>query len=116
MDPLEYLRLARDRERQVLAMRRVGRLPVRLDFRADRLDGTGQQLVARHLEQAQRRFVGLDEAPGVGVDDRDGFGRVVHQRAVTRLAVAQRFLGGVPLGDVAQADARILRCGRGARG
>ena len=41
---------------------------------------------------------------GVRVDDRDGFRRVVHQRAVARLAVAQRFLRGVPLGNVAQAD------------
>ena len=39
MDPFEHLRLARDRERQLLAMWRVGRLSVRLDFGADRPDG-----------------------------------------------------------------------------
>src|SRR6187549_786323 len=40
----------------------------------------------------------------IGIDDDDGFRRVVHQRAVARFTVAQRFLGGMPLGDIPQAD------------
>ena len=38
MDPLEHLRLARGRELQVLARRRIGGLPVGLDLGADRIE------------------------------------------------------------------------------
>ena len=62
MDPLEHLRFAGGRELQVLAMRRIGGLAVGLHLGADRVEVAGQQLLARHLEQAQRRLVGLDEA------------------------------------------------------
>ena len=88
----------------MLAMRRHRRLPIGLNFGADRVQVDGQQLFARHLEQPQRRLVRLDEALRVRVDDGDGFRRVVDQRAITRLAVAQRLLRDVSFGDVAQAD------------
>jgi hypothetical protein len=61
-------------------------------------------LFARHLEQPQGRLVRLDETPRVRIDDGDRFRRVIDQRAITRLAVAQRLLRAVPFGDVAQAD------------
>ena len=103
MDPLEHLRLAGRREFRVLA-RRNRWLPIGLHLGADRVQMRREQLIACHLEQPQGRFVRLDEALRIRIDDGDGFRRVVDQGAVTRLTVAQGFLRAVALGDVAQAD------------
>lgn len=71
---------------------------------AERLGAEREQLVTRHLEEAHRVVVALDEAVEVGVVDDDRLRRVLDQRPVARLAVAQRRLRELALGRVAQAD------------
>jgi hypothetical protein len=121
MRPFEDLRFARRGETEVLSVRRHRGLAVRLGLGADGREIAGQELFAAHLEELERRFVRLDEAMSVRVDHRDRLGRIVDERAIARLAVAQRMLCRVPLGDVAQADheyvgAPVLRTADGDLG
>jgi hypothetical protein len=57
--PLEHLRFAGGRALEMLARRAAA--AVGLHVGADRIEVNGEQLVARHLEQPQRRLVRLDE-------------------------------------------------------
>ena len=61
MNPLEHLGFAGRRQLQMLARRDRG-LPVGLHLGAGGVQMDRQQLIARHLEQPQRRLVSFDEA------------------------------------------------------
>jgi hypothetical protein len=79
MDPFENLGLTGRGEPQELPVRRQRGLPIGLQLGADRAQVAEEELFAGHLEQAQRRLVRFDEPVVVGVDDRDGFRRVVDE-------------------------------------
>ena len=80
------------------------RVAVGLHRWADPLRPDGEQFLARHLEEAHGVVVALDEAAEVHVEHDDGLGRVLDQRAVAGLAVADRRLGELAVRRVAQAD------------
>ena len=92
MHPFEDRRFAGQRAVEVPAHDAERRRAVRLVRRAHAFGPIGEQLLARHLEEAHGVLVALDEAAGVHVEDDDGFGRVLDQRAVARLAFAHRGL------------------------
>ena len=81
----------------------VGGLPVCLDFGADLRRPRGEQFFARHLEEAHRVLVALDEPPEVHVQDDEHLRGVLDQRAVAGLAFADGRFGELAIGGVAQA-------------
>ena len=104
VQPLEARRLARECAIDVAARDAERRRPVRLLGRTDPLRSRGEQFLTRHLEEANRVVVAFDEVTGVGVEHDDRFRGVFDQRAITRLAFADRRLGELAVRGVAQAD------------
>ena len=104
MQPLEARRLTGESAVYVATRDAEGRCPVRLLRGTDPLRPRGQQLLARHLEEAHRVVVAFDEVTGVGVQDDDRLRGVLDQRAIARLALADGRLGELPVGGVAQTD------------
>ncbi len=85
---------------------------------ADRTRADLEQLLARELEELYRVLVRVDEALLIDVEHHDRLGRVLDERAVTRLAIAQCLLVRKPLGDVPYAhhEAVIGTARRAAHG
>jgi hypothetical protein len=75
-----------------------------LQLRAQRVGAHQQQLLARQLEELDGIVVDVDQDIAVDVEHDDRFGRVLDERAITRLAFAERLLVLQPLRDVAHAE------------
>ncbi len=103
VQPLEAGRLARQRPVDVAPRDTERRRAVRLFRRTDALRPGGQQFLAGHLEEPHRVVVALDKMPDVGVEHDDRLGSVLDQRAIARLALADRRLGELAVRGVAQA-------------
>ena len=102
--PFEHRALARKCQLELRAIRVSGQRTVGLLRRAEHLGAARQQHRAIHLEEAHRVLVDVRELVTVQVDDDDDLGRVLDQRSIARLAVAQRGVGSFAIGGVAQAD------------
>ncbi len=104
VQPLEPGCVAGERTIEVPACDAERRRAILLERRADLFGPDAQQLVARHLEEAHGVLVAFDEQPGVHVEHDDGFRRVFDQRAIARLAFADRRFGQLAFGGFAHAD------------
>ena len=102
VQPFEARRLTGQRAIDIAARDAEGRCPVRLLGRTDALRPRREQFLARHLEEPNGVVVAFDEVSGIGVQHDDGFGGVLDQRAVARLALTDRGLGELAVRRVAQ--------------
>ena len=102
--PFEHRRSRRQRALELRAIRVGRRRAVGLRAAGSaRRDCSSSSTVAIHLEEAHRVLVDVDEPVLIEIDDDDDLGRVLDQRAIARLAVAQRRVGRLAIGRVAQA-------------
>ena len=101
-DPLEHGCLAIERALQVLTNACRGLAAIGLRRCTQSIDRERKQCLAIHLEEAHRILVHIDQPVQIGVDDDDDLGSVLHQRAITRLAVAQRRVRDFAFGGIAQ--------------
>ena len=102
--PFEYRRLTRQGAFDEAARTPEGRRAVGLLRRTDLVRAAGEQGLARHFEKTAGIVVDVDEFAPVDIEYHDHFGRMLHERAVARLALAHRLLGNMSFGDVADAD------------
>jgi hypothetical protein len=104
VQPFEDGPRAAQRALDVARVQAHRRQPVALELRAQRFGADAQQLLARQLEELDGVVVDLDEDVAVDVEHDDRLGRVLDERAIARLALAQRLLVLKALRDVAHAE------------
>jgi hypothetical protein len=102
--PLEARGFAGQRAVHVAAHHAERGRAVLLERRTDPGRTGRQQFFARHLEEAHRVLVALDEATGVHVEHDDRFRGMLDQCAVAGLALADRGFGLLAVGRLAHAD------------
>jgi hypothetical protein len=102
--PLEHRRFTRQCAFNEAARPAKGWRAVGLVRGADLVRAAGEQHLAAHLEKSARIVVDIDEFTAIDVEYDDHLGGVLHQRPVPRLAFADRLLGEMSFGDVADTD------------
>ena len=104
VQPFEHRRLPGERGVDVAARHAERGRAVRLQRRTDPFRAAAEQPLAVHLEEPAGIVVDVDELVPVDVEDDDHLGRMLDQRAVARLALADQLFREMPLGGVADAQ------------